>query len=238
MSDTIVYFGFGGNASKQPHPEGRSVPVNDIAFQNRDMNTENDFFRFKQSGRGNQEVFYGNAGNSKRYGIETSLSVDIFDDLSLQTAYTYANYKYVSATVDPVYTDENYVLTTPPAEGQWLPNSPQHQLYAELVYAVNKDFKISIGSEYQSKWAIYTDQKAYNNELNPSIYRNWQDGFNLFNARVSYRLNILDSDCELSLAGRNLGGTEYMAFTEPDPDGNSYQPGPGQEFFGNIKIEF
>ena len=33
------------------------------------MNTKNDFFRFKQSGRGNQEVFYGNAGNSKRYGI-------------------------------------------------------------------------------------------------------------------------------------------------------------------------
>ena len=202
------------------------------------MSTENDFFRFKQSGRGNQEVFYGNAGNSKRYGIETSLSVDIFDDLSLQTAYTYANYKYVSATVDPVYTDENYVLTTPPAEGQWLPNSPQHQLYAELVYSVNKDFKISIGSEYQSKWAIYTDQKAYNNELNPSIYRNWQDGFNLFNARVSYRLNILDSDCELSLAGRNLAGTEYMAFTEPDLDGNSYQPGPGSEYFGNVKIRF
>ena len=29
------------------------------------MNTDNDFFRFKQSGRGNQEVFYGNAGNSE-----------------------------------------------------------------------------------------------------------------------------------------------------------------------------
>jgi hypothetical protein len=29
-----------------------------------------------------------------------------------------------------------------------------------------------------------------------------------------------------------------MAFTEPDPDGNSYQPGPGREFFGTLKISF
>ncbi len=27
-----------------------------------------------------------------------------------------------------------------------------------------------------------------------------------------------------------------MAFTEPDPDGNSHQPGPGREIFGNLKI--
>jgi hypothetical protein len=31
---------------------------------------------------------------------------------------------------------------------------------------------------------------------------------------------------------------KYMAFTEPDPDGNSYQPGPGREIFGSIKIKF
>jgi hypothetical protein len=29
-----------------------------------------------------------------------------------------------------------------------------------------------------------------------------------------------------------------MAFTEPDPDGNAYHPGPAREFFGNIKINF
>lgn len=45
------------------------------------MDTKNDFFRFKQSGRGNQEVFYGNAGNSKRYGIETFISYNILKNL-------------------------------------------------------------------------------------------------------------------------------------------------------------
>jgi len=30
---------------------------------------------------------------------------------------------------------------------------------------------------------------------------------------------------------RNIFDKTYMAFTEPDPDGNSYQPGPGYEIF-------
>jgi iron complex outermembrane recepter protein len=202
------------------------------------MTTENDFFRFKQSGRGNQEVFYGNAGNSKRNGIETSISYKVLKNLSIQLAYTYADYTYTSASIDPVYTDTNYVLTSPPKAGQWLPNSPKHQLYGEVVYAINKNFKVSLATEYQSKWAIYTDAKAYNGELDPAIYQNWQDGFNLFHASISYewKYKWLKGECNISV--RNLTGEKYMAFTEPDPDGNSYQPGPSREVFGTIKLRF
>ncbi len=202
------------------------------------MNTENDFFRFKQSGRGNQEVFYGNAGNSKRYGIETFVSYQILKNLSLQAAYTFADYKYTSSVIDPVYTDPAYVLTAPPAKGQWLPNSPRNQFYAEIVYTIHKKIKLSFASELQSKWAIYTDPKAYNGELDPAIYQNWQKGFNLYHARISYELSIGKVNGECSFFIRNLTGARYMAFTEPDPDGNAYHPGPTREFFGNIKIRF
>ncbi|MEJ2492756.1 MAG: TonB-dependent receptor [Ignavibacteriaceae bacterium] len=95
-----------------------------------------------------------------------------------------------------------------------------------------------MGGEYQSKWAIYTDAKAYNNELDPTIFQNWQDGFTIFNARISYSWNLWKLSGELSAYVRNLADESYMAFTEPDPDGNSYQPGPGREFFANLKIGF
>ena len=202
------------------------------------MKTEHDFFRFKQSGRGNQEVFYGNAGNSDRYGIEAFASFKIFKNLTWQTAYTFSDFKYTSATIDPVYTDTAYVLTTPPKEGQWLPNSPKHQLYSEINYRFNKNLKLSLGTEYQSKWAIYTDANAYAGELDPDIYRNWQDGFNLYNTQIVYNRKINNVDYELNLVIRNLTSEKYIAFTEPDPDGNSYQPGPVREFFGGIKIRF
>jgi iron complex outermembrane receptor protein len=202
------------------------------------MKTKNDFFRFKQTGRGNQEVFYGNAGNSTRYGIETSVSYEILKNLRWQVAYTYSNYKYTSSDIDPVYTDPAYVLTSPPMKGQWLPNSPKNQLYSEVVYLINSRLELSLATEYQSKWAVYSDPKAYYGQLDPAIFQNWQEGFNLFHARVSYKLNIGKIKGECSLFVRNLTGARYMAFTEPDPDGNAYHPGPGREFFGNIKIRF
>ncbi len=202
------------------------------------MKTKNDFFRFKQTGRGNQEVFYGNAGNSTRYGIETSVSYEILKNLKWQVAYTYSNYKYTSSNIDPVYTDPAYVLTSPPMKGQWLPNSPKNQFYSEVIYFINSRIELSLATEYQSQWAVYTDPKAYYGQLDPAIFQNWQEGFNLFHARVSYKLNIGKIKGECSLFVRNLTDAGYMAFTEPDPDGNAYHPGPGREFFGNIKIRF
>jgi iron complex outermembrane receptor protein len=200
------------------------------------MDTENDFFRFKQTGRGNQEVFYGNAGNSRRYGVESSLSVKIRDGLRWETAYTFSDFRYTSATIDHVYTDTAYVLTVPPAAGQWLPNSPRHQLRTEIVYSVIEALTLSAGAESQSRWAIYTDAKAYGSELDPAIYRNWQDGFTLFNAGLAYAWGLGRLRGELSIFARNFTGVRYMAFTEPDPDGNAYQPGPGREYIGKINI--
>ena len=202
------------------------------------MKTKNDFFRFKQTGRGNQEVFYGNAGNSRRYGIEASISFEILKNLKWQVAYTFANYKYTSSNIDPVYTDPAYVLTSPPLKGQWLPNSPENQFYSEVVYLIRSRIELSLATEYQSQWAVYTDPKAYYGQLDPAIFQNWQEGFNLFHARVSYKFNIGKIKGECRLFVRNLTAAGYMAFTEPDPDGNAYHPGPGREFFGNIKIRF
>jgi len=34
----------------------------------------------------------------------------------------------------------------------------------------------------------------------------------------------------------NAGNVEYIAFTEPDPDGNSYQPGPTREVFAGVRL--
>ncbi len=202
------------------------------------MNTENDFFRFKQTGRGNQEVFYGNAGNSNRKGIELYSDIAFSEKIKLRLAYTFSDFKYTSATIDPVYTDTVYVLTTPPASGQWLPNSPRHQLYSELTYLINKKIKINFACEYQSKWAIYTDANVYAGKMNPTIYQNWQDGFMLFHAGITYQWKLNNVTGECSIFAKNLTDELYMAFTEPDPDGNSYQPGPGREIFGNIKIKF
>jgi hypothetical protein len=58
------------------------------------------------------------------------------------------------------------------------------------------------------------------------------------NASASYTHKIKDLTGQISISARNITNETYMAFTEPDPDGNSYQPGPGREVFMNIKVLF
>jgi hypothetical protein len=41
---------------------------------------------------------------------------------------------------------------------------------------------------------------------------------------------------DLTCQGRNLTDQKFAAFTEPDAGGNAYQPGPGREYFGAIRV--
>jgi iron complex outermembrane recepter protein len=179
------------------------------------MTTDKDFFRYKlYPARGNQEVFYGNIGASKRKGIELFVTLKPAKNLSFQTAYTYSDFKYTSP--DSI-------------NGNWLPNSPQHQLYAELEYKFLKWFTLGVSTEMQSKWYIYTDV----------VHKNVsQEGFNLYHARISYNWNLFGANGEISFFAKNITAQNYMAFTEPDPDGNCYQPGPLREYFASLKINF
>lgn len=179
------------------------------------MTTDKDFFRYKlYPARGNQEVFYGNIGSSKRKGLEFSMSVKPIKDLCLQTAYTYSDFRYDSPDS---------------LNGNWLPNSPKHQVYAEIEYKMFGSLTFGVSTELQTKWYIYTD--AVNKNLT-------QDGFNLYHAHVSYEWKLFGLNGTVSFFIKNITNQKYIAFTEPDPDGNCYQPGARREFFGSLKVNF
>jgi len=41
---------------------------------------------------------------------------------------------------------------------------------------------------------------------------------------------------DIPISGRNILGTLYYGFTEPDPDGNSYQPAPTAEWAIGLRM--
>ncbi len=110
--------------------------------------------------------------------------------------------------------------------GTWLPNAPQHQAGFDAVYRITPGFMVGVGAVLQSR--AYIDPTS-------TI---WIGGYTLVDARVSYRTRLAGTAAEFLLSGRNLGGKRYIAFTEPDPDGNSYQPGPDREFYGSVQLHF
>jgi hypothetical protein len=49
---------------------------------------------------------------------------------------------------------------------------------------------------------------------------------------------LMGAGTEISVNARNIFSKKYVAFTEPDPGGNSYQPGQPLEVFLNVRVGF
>lgn len=61
-------------------------------------------------------------------------------------------------------------------------------------------------------------------------------GYTLLHARVAYRLPAGWNGLEATASVRNLLGKQYIAFSEPDPDGNSFQPAAEREVFVGLRV--
>lgn len=180
------------------------------------MHTVDDFERYRVPSRP-LETFYGNAGNSRRYGLETAVGFYPVDGLAIRASYTYNNFTYTQI-------DSKVFPTAVP--GNTLPNSPQSLGFLDIEYKPTSNWVFGAGLDAQS--LAYVDATNV-----PYI-----GGYTLYHARVAYQWHTLKTRGEVMISGTNLGDKKYIAFTEPDPDGNSYQPGPGRQWFAGVRFWF
>jgi iron complex outermembrane receptor protein len=189
--------------------------------------TKNDFDRYRITDPlRNQETFYRNVGSSRRFGIEFYSKYNPISPLTLQVAYTFSHFKYTNDTPIRIMMDDTSIVKYI-INGNYLPNSPMHQLYVDAEYHIYDNLAVGVSSETLSK--TYIDGANIESEA--------AAGYTLIGARVSYKFYLNSFNVEVALQGRNLTNQKYIAFTEPDPGGNAYQPGAGREFFINAKIE-
>jgi iron complex outermembrane receptor protein len=178
--------------------------------------THNDFERYRLSDRP-LETFYANGGNSNRYGIEAEARWLPKRWLTISGAYTFSHFTYSDYISHTYHGDLN---------GNFLPNSPGNQFYGDAVVQLPHNFTLAV------KGLVFS--KAYIDATNAT----WINGYGLLGARAAKNWQYKNFSGSLFVAGANLNNTNYVAFTEPDPDGNSYQPGPGREIFGGIEVRF
>jgi iron complex outermembrane receptor protein len=172
------------------------------------VDTHDDFDRYRISSRPGL-TFYRNSGDSRRYGVETRLGWSPARRLTADLAYTWSHFRY----------------TAPDSlQDHWLPNSPEHMLSFEVAYELVPRLTVGIETAMQSDWQVDPQNSAT------------VAGFALWGARLAYRWRLAGMEGDAAVAGRNVFGASYMAFTEPDPDGNSYQPGPRQAVYAGITM--
>ncbi len=177
----------------------------DLAFFH--LRTKNDFGRFRVPGR-QLETFYQNAGDTRRYGVESAAAWYPFEQLVVRADYTFSDYKYIF--VNSLFGSFRDV---------YMPNAPRHQAYVDMEYTFRSMLFVGFGSDMVSR--AYVDQS--------NVGYAW--GYALFNPRLGIRWHTDKVSGEIMVSARNAFRKFYIAFTEPDPDGNSYQPGPKNEVF-------
>ena len=180
------------------------------------LDTRNDFERYRLDSRP-LETFYRNAGQSRRCGLETSFKWLPASRVTISGAYTYSHF---------VYTRYDSITYGANLEGNRLPNSPSQQLFASAAFELHRSLFLEVGTQAYSR--------AYIDATNQT----WIDSYGLLNARVSKTWQRRRGSATVFFAGKNLAAKDYIAFTEPDPDGNSYQPGPEREVFGGLQLRF
>ena len=191
------------------------------------MTTTNDFDRYRIPNRGNGEegTFFRNVGASRRYGLEVSAEYEPATHVGVRLAYTYSHFKYVLGAPIQILMDDpadiRYIR-----DGNWLPNSPEHQIALSVSWDPVPDLSLSVNSLTLGK--SYIDGANIEAEAAP--------GYTLFGAGVDWLWHFGGISGVLTVQGRNLADTRYVAFTEPDSGGNSYQPGAGREIMGGLRI--
>jgi iron complex outermembrane recepter protein len=193
------------------------------------INSKDEFYRYSVPGRGNNTAFFGNMGESRRWGVETSLSYVPLDFLRFDVAYAYSHFTYTSP--DSV-------------SGHWIPQSPEHMLTAEAAVKFLKNFTLTMNVQYESRWQIQVDDSLYFNYTEYggkySVKRGSMEGtgFTVANANLKYAWKLGSLSGDLSFFCKNLFDEQYFGFTEPNNGGdyNSYQAAPGREFFVSLRL--
>jgi iron complex outermembrane receptor protein len=183
----------------------------DVAFFH--LATKNDFGRYRVAGRP-LETFYQNAGDSRRFGLETAASWFPANWLTVRWTYTYSDFLYTD--VKSLWGD---------FRDKWMPNSPRNQAWVDVECNWRSHFFVGFDSDMVGR--------AYVDQTNTGY--SW--GYALFNPRLGYRWNNAKLGGEIIISARNAFRKHYIAFTEPDPDGNSYQPGPKDEVFITARFD-
>jgi iron complex outermembrane recepter protein len=189
------------------------------------ISSKNEFYRYSVPGRGNNTAFFGNMGESRRWGAETYLSYSPIDFLKFDVAYAYSHFQYTSP--DSV-------------NGHWIPQCPEHMLTVEGAVKFLNNFTLTMNVQYESKWYIQVDDSIYLQYHENGITRSSSErtGFTVVNANLKYAWKLGTLKGDLGLFCKNLFDEQYFGFTEPNngPDYNSYQAAPGREFFVSLRL--
>ncbi len=166
--------------------------------------------------RENDRTFSRNVGESRRYGVELGLGLQVFEGLRASFAYTYLNAEFDKFLKDGVDLGGNEV-----------PGLPPHQIYGELFYQHASGFYGGLDILYVSDFFV-TDE---NDEEN--------DAYTVANLRLGYEYLWENWLLAPFLGVQNLFDERYNGNTRINAVGRRFfEPAPELNVYGGLNVAY
>ena len=163
------------------------------------------------------EVFYANAGETSRNGVE--MLVEWVPDASFSARFTYT---YQDFTFDR-FTDEGGDAF----DGNIEPGAPPHQIFAGVTHRTPYGLTSIAQVRWVDEYTVRNDNTAFN----------W--AYTVVDLRFALDRRLGDSDVRAFIGIDNLFDERYNAWTIPNGfGGRYYDPSPGREVYGGVTIGF
>jgi iron complex outermembrane recepter protein len=159
-------------------------------------------------------VFFRNAGESRRQGVELGLEYYLSKHFSAFATYTYSDFKYSS-----------YQTTEGTFNGNQLPGIPRQAAYVELRY--NAPFKLFAVAQLRHNDALFADDAN----------RFTANAHNLLNLRLGWAAALKSIIVEPFVGVNNLTDVQYMGNVQINGAGARYfEPATGRFWFAGVRI--
>lgn len=159
-------------------------------------------------------VFFRNAGQSRRQGVEVGLEYYLSKQFSAFATYTYSDFKYT-----------NYQTTEGTFNGNQLPGIPRQAAYVELRY--NAPFRLFAVAQLRHNDALFADDAN----------RFTANAHNLLNLRLGWAVQTKHLKIEPFVGVNNATDVGYMGNVQINGAGLRYfEPATGRFWFGGLSV--
>ena len=139
---------------------------------------------FNRGGDSISEGFFSNIGQTRRYGIETGLNIDLpelfsdIDDWHFSTNYTYLNARFQDGFTIQNPLDSDLAATV--SSGDRIPGLPEHIYKATLGVDLWKHLSLAVDAQYSGEQFFRGDEANMTDPLG---------GYWVFNASAEFKVN-------------------------------------------------
>ncbi len=182
----------------------------------------------------NGDVYFRNAGKSKRTGLEVGFSTEIVKGLTLKSAYTFQNFKYSEYFAG---VDTGGILINFDYSRNIEPSNPKHFASVDLSYryTFKKKYTAFIKGNYQ-----YVDNMFVDDANTAKT-----EAYNLYNGQLGIDLNFSGFRI-LAYGGlNNITNKKYVGFININADIDKelivrryYESGAPRNFFGGLTLAY